>query len=224
MGKSTFIVTTLLITALVASCSTTGQAQGVRKNSLPGISDNGSLAEGDGILVVSSGRKRKAGKEDGTNFAGILPFISYHILHRTNDMGYEELAFIPAEAGFSNQLGKDYYGFIHFRELPAGEYVAVGNATRGQVLYAGGAAWAPENRTTEIAFRFTIKAGTINYIGELMTMKGFLRNDDIRVLDQQDRDIAFLHEKYRETVKIPVRVQLVVQADIDGILVPEALR
>ena len=224
MRKATLIVTVLLIWALVTSCATAGQTPGARKNSLPGISENGLLGEGDGILLVSSGRKNKANKAEGANFAGILPFISYHVLRRINDLDYEELAFIPAEAGFSNQLGKDYYGFIHFRELPAGEYVAVGNATRGQVLYAGGAAWAPENRTTEIAFGFSIKAGKINYIGELVTMKGFLQNEDIRVLDQQDRDIAFLHEQHGETANIPVRVQLAVQADIDDIPVPEALR
>ena len=224
MRRAKYIGLTLLVSFLVASCATTGQSPGVRKNSLPGISETGSLAEGDGILLVSSGRNSNAAKEDGTNFAGILPFISYHILRSTTDSGYEELAFIPAEAGFSSQLEKGYYGFIHFRELPAGEYIAVGNASRGQTFYGGGMILTPENRTTDIAFRFSIKPGHINYIGELMTMRGFLRNEDIRVLDQQDRDAAFLHEKHSETVDMPVSVQLAEPADIDDLPVPEALK
>lgn len=218
------IAATLLISALLMSCASTGQSPGIRKNSLPGISAAGSLAEGDGILLVSAGRKDKADKEDGANFAGILPFVSYHILRSSGDPGYAELAFIPAEAGLFNQLGNDYYGFIHFRELPAGQYVAVGNASRGQSLYAAGMILAPENRTTEIAFRFSIEAGKINYIGELMTMRGFLRNEDIRVLDQQGRDVAFLREKYSETVDIPVRVQLAEPVNVDDLPAPEALK
>ena len=223
MKKAKQIVTTLLIAALVASCATTGQSTVVRKNSLPQLSATGSLAAEDGILLLSAGRKDSATKEDGANFAGMLPFISYHIVRRTADANYEEVAFIPAEAGFSNQLGKDDYGFIHFRELPAGEYVAVGDATRGRNLYAGGAIWAPGSRTTEIAFGFSIEAGKINYVGELVTMRGFLRNEDVRVLDQQERDIAFLHRKHRETVAMPVRTSLARPAAIDDLPVPEAL-
>jgi hypothetical protein len=215
MRKTKQVIAALLLAAVVASCATTGQSTGVRKNSLPQISETGSLAEGDGILLVSAGRKDKAAREDGTNFAGILPFISYHILRRTGDSSYAELAFIPAEAGFSNQLGKGDYGFIHFRELPAGEYVAIGNATRGQRLYAGGVIWAPENRTTEIAFEFSIEAGKINYVGELVTVRGFLRNEDVRVLDQQERDLAFLRKKHRETAAMPVRVELASHTAVD---------
>lgn len=218
------LVTTLSIAAVVASCATTTQTPGARKNSLPTISETGSLAEGEGILLVSAGRKRRAEKEDGTNFAGILPFVSYHILRTNSDSDFEELAFIPAEAGFSNQLGEDYYGFIHFRELPEGDYVAIGNASRGRGVYAGGAVWAPENRTTEIAFEFSVKAGRINYVGELMTMRGFLRNEDMRVSNEQSRDIAFLHEKHDETVGLPVHVQLARQVDIDEMPVPDALK
>jgi hypothetical protein len=223
MRRTRSIAATLLVSVLLVSCATTGQSQGVRKNSLPAISETGSLAAGDGILLVSAGRKDKASREDGANFAGILPFISYHILRVDGDTAYEELAFIPAEAGFSNQLGKDYYGFIHFRELPAGDYVAVGNATRGQSLYAAGMILAPGNRTTEIAFGFSIEAGKINYIGELMTMRGFLRNEDIRVADQQERDAAYLHKKHAATADIPVRVQLAEPANIDDMPVPEVL-
>ena len=95
------LLLTLLISILVTSCATTGQSPGVRKNSLPQISEAGTLSDGYGILLMSAGRKQKAAKEDGTNFAGILPFVSYHLLRKTSDLEYEELAFIPAEAGFS---------------------------------------------------------------------------------------------------------------------------
>lgn len=217
------LIAILLMTVLLVSCATTAQSPGIRKNSLPGVAKTGSLAAGHGILLVSAGRKEEAAKEDGTNFAGILPFVSYHILRIHGDAGYEELAFIPAEAGLFNQLGKEYYGFIHFRELPAGDYVAVGNATRGRSLYAAGMILAPENRTTEIALRFSIEAGKINYIGELMTMRGFLRNDDIRIRDQQERDLAFLHEKFAATTDMPLHVQLAEHANIDDLPLPRAL-
>lgn len=224
MRNAKYIVTTLVISVLIVSCATTGQTEAVRKNSLRTINETGSLADDHGILLLSAGRKRKATKEDGTNFAGILPFLSYHILRKTSDLAYEELAFIPAEAGFSNQLGRDYYGFIHYRELPVGEYVAIGNATRGRNIYMpGGMIWTPENRTTEIAFAFSVDAGKINYIGELMTMKGFLQNEDIRVLDLHERDVAFLHEEHSKTIGIPVHVQLAKPTDIDEMPLPEAL-
>jgi hypothetical protein len=74
---------------------------------------------------------------------------------------------------------------------------------------------APENRTTEIALRFSIEAGKINYIGELTTMRGFLRNEDIRVVDQQERDVSFLREKHSETVDMPMRVQLAEPVNVD---------
>ena len=219
-----YLLLTLLISILVTSCATTGQSPGVRKNSLPQISEAGTLSDGYGILLMSAGRKEKAAKEDGTNFAGILPFVSYHLLRKTSDLEYEELAFIPAEAGFSNQLDKGYYGFIHYRELPAGEYLAIGNESRGGSLYAGGVIMGPGNRTTDIAFTFVIEADKINYVGEFMTMKGFLRNEDIRVLDAHTRDVGFLYAKHNTTREIPLSVRLAKPTDIDDLPVPEVLQ
>ena len=223
--KANCIVLLLVFSVLGASCATTGQSQVASKNRLPSLEETGVLADGHGILLMSAGRRQKAPREDGTNFAGILPFVSYHILKRTGESDYEEVAFIPAEAGFSNQLDKGYYGFIHYRELPAGEYVAIGNATRGQALHGPGPGmiWADGNRTTEIAFAFVVEDGRVNYIGELMTMRGFLRNDDIRVRDMSERDVAKLHEDYRATEAARVTVMLAEPADIQEMPVPEAL-
>ena len=218
------LLLTLLFSILVTSCATTGQSIGVRKNSLPQISEAGTLSDGYGILLMSAGRKQKAAKEDGTNFAGILPFVSYHLLRKTSGLEYEELAFIPAEAGFSNQLDKGYYGFVHYRELPAGEYLAIGNESRGGSLYAGGVILGPGNRTTDIAFTFIIEANKVNYVGELMTMKGFLRNEDIRVLDAHTRDVEFLYAEHNETREIPLSVQLAKPADFDDLPIPEVLQ
>ena len=172
---------------------------------------------------LSSYRCCLLGFSNGTNFAGILPFVSYHVLRKTSDLEYEELAFIPAEAGFSNQLDKGYYGFIHYRELPAGEYLAIGNESRGGSLSAGGVILGPGNRTTDIAFTFIIEANKVNYVGELMTMKGFLRNEDIRVLDAHTRDVEFLYAEHNETREIPLSVQLAKPADFDDLPVPEVL-
>lgn len=227
MPMNTFrsVLLAFLVATLATSCATTGQSPGAKKNSLPAISQQGSLNEGDGILLMSAGRKENAAKDEGTNFAGILPFISYHLLRKTDELNYEELAFIPAEAGWRNQLDKGYYGFIHYRELPAGDYVAIGNKSRGQSLYGQpGMVLSPGNRTTEIAFEFSIKAGEINYIGELVTMRGFLKNDDIRVLDQHDRDVAYLIDEYEVVAGLSVDVQLAKPINTDKLPVPAVLQ
>lgn len=219
------ILLAFLVATLATSCATTGQSPGGRKNSLPAISQQGFLNEGDGILLMSAGRNKNAAKEDGTNFAGILPFISYHLLRKTDDLDYEELAFIPAEAGLRNQLDKGCYGYIHYRELPAGDYVAIGNKSRGQsVLLPPGIVLSPGNRTTEIAFEFSIKPGEINYIGELMTMRGFSRNDDIRITDQHERDVAFLLGEHEEVTGLLVDVRLAKPINDDKLPVPDVLQ
>ncbi len=219
------VLLALLVAGLTTSCGTTGQSPGIKTNSLPAISQHGSLNNGDGILLMSAGRRENAPKEDGTNFAGILPFISYHLLRKIDDQNYEELAFIPAEAGWRNQLGKGYYGFIHYRELPAGDYLAIGNKSRGRTLYGQpGMVLGPDNRPTEIAFEFLIRAGEINYIGELMTMRGFLKNDDIRVLDEHERDVAVLMDEYEEISDLLVEVRLAKPIITDQLPVPGALQ
>lgn len=215
--RANSIALVLAFSLLGASCTTTGQSQVASKSTLPSLEATGRLADGYGILLMSAGRKQKAAREDGANFAGNLPFVSYHIVKRTDESTYEELAFIPAEAGFSNQLDKGYYGFIHYRELPAGEYLAIGNATRGRALHGPGPGmiWADGNRATEIAFAFRIEAGKVNYIGELMTMRGFLRNADILVQDMSERDVAKLHEDNRAAEAVPLTVMLAKPAEID---------
>jgi hypothetical protein len=83
---------------------------------------------------------------------------------------------------------------------------------------------SPDNRTTEIAFEFSINAGVINYIGELMTMKGFLKNDDIRILDKHERDVAFLIDEHNEVIDLLVDAQLAKPISTDELPVPGVLQ
>jgi hypothetical protein len=193
---------------LLMSCANTNETKIARGNSLPSIEGDGTLAEGNGVLLVSTGRMERATKEDGANFAGNLPFVSYDLYKVEKDGSSQKMAFVPAERLGFGDLGKEVYGFVHFFELPEGHYIAIGSESRGVIFVAPGVIMFPGSGSTGIAITFSVDQGVVNYVGEWATMRGFLRTEDIRIEDKRARDLEFLYRKSSDSRRLPVRVAL----------------
>lgn len=99
-------------------------------NDLPELETNGELPPDVGVLLVSTGRVN-------SGWFPKLPFVSYGVYRKAGDGEVEKVAFLPAEAGLANKLGKGKYGFIHVRELQAGSYYLVSSCPKKGNLRAG---------------------------------------------------------------------------------------
>jgi len=180
---------------------------------IPSLENGSQLKEGNGILLLSTGRNKSACDTCKTNWAGILPFITYQIYASADEDKYRKLATIPAETnGGINQLGPDNYGFIHAVELPEGNYLMEGIHGRngnGMMIAAPGAfLFIPDfNSETNISYEFSISGGNINYIGEFITTDAIPENSSIYVSNSASRDKDFLYEKYPSLKRLPVLVQ-----------------
>ncbi|WP_461536253.1 hypothetical protein [Spongorhabdus nitratireducens] len=190
----------LVIISLTTACSTIQPSGPVSENTLYTLKKTGILASQEGVLVMSAGRVIDPCKECNANWAGILPFVSYHLMHEYEKGKYKEVAFIPAEAGLFSQIGKEHYGFIHMRELPGGRYIMLGNHSRGRsvMLAAGGVFLMLDdgNNETGIAYEFSVQPGKINYLGEFITENGVLENSSISIRKNEKRDLDFMYKKY----------------------------
>ena len=180
--------------------------QPIGSNRLEMIKATGELDPDTGVIVLSLGRDKKACDKCKTNIIGILPFVSYRVVSEGEEM--KELAFLPAEAGAINQLGKKHYGYIHMRELPVGEYylLGVGSRGRGAALAAGGSfvyIGSGENETP-ITYKFEVLANKINYLGSLITNDGRLDSSSISIFQTPDRDLEYAIKKYPELKKYEV--------------------
>lgn len=179
----------------LAGCASNGAV-----SKLSSLKESGELPEDTGILLVSSGRGPSGSLVQ-------LPFVSYGVfLERSEmEMEMEKVAFLPAEAGFINQLGKGKYGYIHLRELKAGKYYLVGQKGRGNgldnplgilaVIPAGAVHYDSDGKKVGISMQFDIEAGKVNYLGEVLTVSRDLSPEAIKVSDQSERDYAFAKEK-----------------------------
>jgi len=199
----------VLLILSIAACASTGGSEPTRVNKLPSILRTGVLAENTGVIVMSVGRKQKGLEEaDGANWAGVLPFVSYHIVRVLPEGQFEEIAFFPAVIGNISQINKGDFGFVHYREVPTGDYMAIGDETRGgDMVLAGGGYFLtvdPGSKTTDIAFSFTVRSGVVNYLGELVTMNNQLKNSSIRMADEYDRDIQRVMKRYSEVKEMTV--------------------
>ena len=190
----------LAISSLLAACATTPPNGPISGNTLYSIEATGQIGDSQGVLVMSAGRERDPCDECNANWAGILPFISYHLMHEYEEGKYKEIAFIPAEAGAFSQIGKKRYGFIHMRELPEGKYVMLGDNSRGRpMMIAGGGFFLMMDdcsNETGIAYEFEVQEGKINYLGEFVTENGILENSSILLSDEKDRDLEYAYKKY----------------------------
>lgn len=193
--KKTFLIFFILFSF---GCTTTSGPKPIGKNRLEQIKLTGALDDQTGVIVLSAGRNKRACKECHANWLGILPFVSYHVVEAF-DNG-EEMAFLPAEAGSINQMGKKHYGYIHMRELAAGKYYLVGVYSRGRnMVIAGGGFLAfvgPGSKETGIIFEFDVLPGKVNYLGSLITTDGRPYNSSISILQFPDRDLAYAYKKY----------------------------
>lgn len=191
---------TVILTLLMIGCATVPKDGSMRSNKLFDFEKTNAISPSNGVLVLSTGRDRSPCDECQANFAGILPFVSYKIFNLREDGLLKELAFIKAENGLFSQIGKDNYGFIHMRELPAGRYIIKGIGARGNDLGAMAdgmfVSFLDSNDQTGIAFEFEISEGKINYLGELITINGKLENSSIEISYHLERDLGFAYSKY----------------------------
>lgn len=158
---------------------------GCASNSTIVLNESGALNKGKGVIVTSIGRSK------GGGFLPI-PFVSYGIYHKDKSISEEKVAFLPAEAGLINQLGKGKYGFIHIHELDAGDYYLIGQKGRGNAAAFGliGAVmhFDSNGKETGMAMEFSVKDGVVTYLGEILTINKNLNSDAIAITDQSSRD------------------------------------
>src|SRR5690606_23524275 len=156
------------IAIFTTGCATVPGDGPARSNMLFNLEKTGAISPDKGVIVLSAGRENDPCDECNANFVGILPFVSYHIFQLFPDDQYKEVAFLQAEAGMWNQISKENYGFIHLRELPAGNYLMVGVDSRGydMMLAASGffITMGDSKEKTGVAFEFEVKPEKINYL------------------------------------------------------------
>ena len=183
-----------LILILFGGCASQGAF-----NDLPELETTGELSPDVGVLLVSTGRVN-------SGWFSQLPFVSYGVYRKAGDEEVEKVAFLPAEAGFANKLGKGKYGFIHVRELQAGSYYLVGQKGRGNaldtpvgvlaVLPAGMIHYDSQGQRVGITLEFKITAGSISYLGEILTISRELDSDAIELSDQFERDFGHMKARF----------------------------
>ena len=182
----------------LTACITNQADLPISNNTLYSLKNTGSLNPRKGVLVISAGRERNPCKECNANWAGNLPFVSYHLMHEYEQGKYRKIAFIPSEAGAFSQIGKKRYGFIHMREMPEGNYVMLGDQSRALFIQGGGMLMMLDHgeSETDISYEFSIQAGKINYLGEFVTQNGLPVNSSILISDERVRDLEFAFKKY----------------------------
>ncbi|MEC8426907.1 MAG: hypothetical protein VXZ35_00660 [Pseudomonadota bacterium] len=188
----------LVVFALLwlAGCATSGSS-----NKLSSLQGRGALPEDTGVLLVSAGRGPSGGFMQ-------LPFVSYGVYLERSETQMEKIAFLPAEAGFINQLGKNKYGFVHLRELKAGRYYLVGQKGRGNaldnplgvfvVVPAGAVHYDSNGKKLGISIQFDVEPGKVNYLGEVLTVSKELTSESIKITDQSARDYSIAKKQYPE--------------------------
>lgn len=190
-------ITLFLFALLLVGCGTTSH--------LPLMKEYGKLPDGYGVVAVATGRK------DGKHFLDNLPFISYYAVHIDEEGQAVTDRFLPAEPPspqypFGN-LGDGKYGFLHIFELPEGEYTLVGGRGRGSAIFiAGGGFYAVYNdgqSPTSITYPFSVEAGQINYLGEILTIDDSLTKKGILLSDQSTRDRATAIKLNKALAELP---------------------
>lgn len=151
----------------------------------------------EGLLLISIGSKH-AGYDP---YAETLPFIDYEVYSaKPGDKGNRK-KFLTSEAqeisNFDGHLGKGKHGVIHLFSLPAGRYLLRGKLngptsmviqTEGKPIYVPGTSVTP----IDVQFLVRVKAGHLNYAGELLVISNDLNStNSIQVSNQYQRDIEF---------------------------------
>lgn len=165
-----------------------------------------------GLVLVSAGRVHPGRVNN-------YPFVQYRI-HAINDDGsivephahYIQAEPFPAAlTSPRGHVGEGRYVFVHTFELPQGRYVMLaedrGVQPMGIHSPSLGFVWIPGSGGggTGTMLAFTVEAGKLNYLGELLTVDHNLRDPrSIVVNDEFERDYGFAIEKAPVLEPLPV--------------------